>query len=100
MRYALFGGGKRLRPALVRLVCKHLGGADDVTLGAKRVFGIGDPLLLERRAAGLAEAAELPIEALDLGLFNWQRGERAHGGVGDDAPDEAVRERTAAAFGL
>jgi geranylgeranyl pyrophosphate synthase len=26
MRYALFGGGKRLRPALVRLVCGHLGG--------------------------------------------------------------------------
>lgn len=26
MRYALFGGGKRLRPALVRLVCEELGG--------------------------------------------------------------------------
>ena len=30
MRYALFGGGKRLRPALVRLVNQHLGG-DDAT---------------------------------------------------------------------
>ncbi len=29
MRYALFGGGKRLRPALVRLVCRHLGGRDE-----------------------------------------------------------------------
>ncbi|MEQ1895449.1 MAG: polyprenyl synthetase family protein, partial [Planctomycetota bacterium] len=28
MRYALLGGGKRLRPALVRLVCLELGGAE------------------------------------------------------------------------
>ncbi len=29
MRHALFGGGKRLRPALVRLVCRELGGSDN-----------------------------------------------------------------------
>ncbi len=29
MRHALFGGGKRLRPALVRLVCRHFGGRDE-----------------------------------------------------------------------
>jgi hypothetical protein len=46
--------------------------ADDATtLAAKRVFGIGDTLLLERRARELAEAAELPIEALDLALYDW-----------------------------
>jgi geranylgeranyl pyrophosphate synthase len=28
MRYAIFGGGKRLRPALVRLACAHFGGSD------------------------------------------------------------------------
>jgi geranylgeranyl pyrophosphate synthase len=28
MRYALLGGGKRMRPALVRLVCLELGGSD------------------------------------------------------------------------
>lgn len=28
MHYALFGGGKRLRPALVRMVCESFGGAD------------------------------------------------------------------------
>jgi geranylgeranyl pyrophosphate synthase len=28
MRYAVFGGGKRLRPALVRLLCAHFGGDD------------------------------------------------------------------------
>lgn len=27
MRYSLFGAGKRIRPALLRLVCEHLGGA-------------------------------------------------------------------------
>jgi len=100
VRYDFLVTAGRLGLADLRAGALHLGGADDVTLGAKRVFGIGDALLLERRAAGLAEAAELPIDALDLGLFNWQRGERAHGGVGDGALDEAVRERTAAALGL
>ena len=53
---------------------------DATTLAAKRVFGIGDTVLLERRAKALAEAVELPIEALDLALHNWGArtpGERA-----------------------
>ena len=41
------------------------------------MFGIGDPLLLERRAAALAEAIAVPIEALDLALANWHSPERA-----------------------
>ncbi len=57
------------------------GGANDITVGAKRAFGIGDPLLLERRAGDLARACGLPLDALDLGLHNWQRGERATLGV-------------------
>ncbi|MEA2183361.1 MAG: hypothetical protein QOF69_2546 [Solirubrobacteraceae bacterium] len=44
---------------------------DATTVAAKRVFGIGDKMLLERRARDLADALELPIEALDLALFNW-----------------------------
>jgi hypothetical protein len=44
---------------------------DAATTAAKRVFGIGDKLLLERRARDLADAVELPIEALDLALYNW-----------------------------
>jgi len=44
---------------------------DATTLAAKRVFGIGDKLLLERRAGDLADAAGLPIDSLDVGLFNW-----------------------------
>lgn len=47
--------------------------ADETLLAAKRIFGIGDPLLLERRASALAEALSSPIEALDLALWNWSR---------------------------
>ncbi len=49
---------------------------------AKRIFGIGDPLLLARRAADLAAAAGIPIAAFDLALQNWARGgqERLRGG--------------------
>jgi len=65
-----------------------LGGENDVTVGAKRAFGIGDPLLLERRAADLAQACSLPLEALDLGLYNWQRGERATLGLGAEPDPE------------
>ena len=50
---------------------------DPTVLAAKRGFGIGDPLLLERRAAALAEAAGVPIEALDLALANWGAPQRA-----------------------
>ncbi len=63
---------------------------DDTTTAAKRVFGIGDKILLERRARDLADAAAVPLEALDLALFNWgaRGGARAtHGStavVGDD----------------
>jgi len=65
-----------------------LGGANDVTVGAKRAFGIGDPLLLDRRASELAQACGIPLEALDLGLHNWQRGERATLGLGADSEPE------------
>jgi hypothetical protein len=77
------------------------GGEDPVVVAAKRVFGIGDPLLLERRAAELADAAEVPIEALDLALFNWgQTGERSRGGVDSGAADPESRDRAADALGV
>jgi hypothetical protein len=59
----------------------QFGGENSATVAAKRALGIGDPLLLERRAADLAAAAGVPLEALDLGLHNWERGERATMGV-------------------
>ena len=84
----------------------HLGGArglsadDPTTLAAKRVFGIGDPLLLERRATALAQDASVPIEALDLALANWQAGERATLGFPGDTQDGDSYERAGAALGL
>lgn len=59
-----------------------LGGPDEVTLAAKRALGIGDPLLLDRRAAQLAQACAVPLAALDLAFYNWERGDRATGGMG------------------
>jgi hypothetical protein len=78
-----------------------LGGSNDATVGAKRVFGIGDPLLLERRARDLAEAGGIPLEALDLALHNWQRGERATLGLATDAgAGPESRKSVYAALGL
>ena len=66
----------------------QLGGNDPVTVAAKRALGIGDPLLLDRRALALAEACQVPLAALDLGLYNWESGERATAGLGSAAaPD-------------
>ena len=79
----------------------HLGGSDPVTLAAKRILGIGDPLLLERRSAELASAFSAPLQALDLGFFNWERRERWGDGVPMDIElDETVRNAAYAALGL
>jgi Alpha-glutamyl/putrescinyl thymine pyrophosphorylase clade 3 len=84
----------------------QLGGArglsseDLTTLAAKRVFGIGDPLLLERRAAALAQAVSVPIEALDVALANWQSTQRATLGFPAELQDAAAFERAGDALGL
>jgi hypothetical protein len=113
-RLALPGFGRAARYELLVLLGRlgvfplrpwslHLGtdALDPTTVASKRVLGIGDPLLLERRAGELAGAAGVPIEALDLGLANWGRtdGERVTAGAtvpGDDARRAAV----AAALGV
>lgn len=78
-----------------------VGGTDDVTVGAKRVFGIGETLVLEGRASAFARACELPLAALDLGLYNWQRGDRAHLGLEPGAtPAAQALETTVTALGL
>ncbi len=106
-------GYAEMRPAVLQL-----GGTDETTVAAKRVFGIGDTLLLERRALDLAEAGELPLAALDLGLWNWSRPirpaqpfrpggvtrpgppPRATLGVPDGEPDADAYARVADALGL
>jgi hypothetical protein len=79
---------------------RGLAGDDPTTLAAKRVFGIGDPLLLERRAATLAQEAGLPIEALDLALANWAAPQPATLGLSREGGDAEVFERAGAALGL
>jgi hypothetical protein len=76
------------------------GGGDATVVGAKRAFGIGDPMLLERRAAGLAEAAEVPLAALDLALASWENGSRIHAGVPDSALDADAAKRARSALGV
>ncbi len=87
----------------------RLGGADETTVAAKRVFGIGDTMLLERRAADLAAAGEVPLAALDLALWNWNRparpgtGERDRASLGASAgleSDADAYARVASALGL
>ena len=73
----------------------ELGGENETTVAAKRALGIGDSLLLERRAADLAEACGIPLAALDLGFYNWSRGERATLGLPPDAePDSELLAAT------
>lgn len=76
-----------------------LGGANEVTIAAKRILGIGDPLLLERRAGELASACGVPLDALDLAFYNWSRtGERVTLGLGAGEPDSEVEQRARAAL--
>ena len=69
---------------------------DTAVLAAKRIFGIGDPLLLERRAGDLAKACNLAPAALDLALVNWSRrtddpaAQRWSGGVPAPADEELL----------
>jgi hypothetical protein len=79
---------------------RGLAAADHTTVAAKRVFGIGDELLLDRRAAALAEAAEVAVESLDLALANWGSGQRATVGVAAETQDDGAYERAGAALGL
>ena len=85
----------------LRLGAGRSGGRDELCLaGAKRVFAIGDPLLLERRAGSLAEALAVPVEALDLALANWQAEQRATLGVPEQTLDESVLERAGDVLGI
>ena len=69
------------------------GASDPTTVAAKRVFGIGDQILLDRRAAALAEAAGVAVEALDLALANWGSPQRATVGFPSDTRDDGAYER-------
>lgn len=76
-------------------------GENETTWAAKRALGIGDPLLLERRAGELAVACGVPVEALDLALHNWGSGTHVTDGLPDDSgPDEVLLAHARQALGL
>ena len=100
-RFDLLATLGRLSAYDVRAGALHFGGDNQTTVAAKRVLGIGDPLLLDRRAADLADACEIPLEALDLAFYNWEHGERATVGMGPDAePDQGALSSAMEALGL
>jgi len=99
-RYDLLLAHGRLGLAEVRASGLHFDG-DDASLAARRVFGIADRFLLERRARDLAGACEAPIEALDLALANFGRdGARITQGATGIEEDEAVRTLALDALGV
>lgn len=101
VRYELLVSLGRLGVYALTAGALQFGGANEATVAAKRALGIGDSLLLERRAAELAKACELPLEALDLGLHNWGVGRRATLGMWPDTePDPEALERARDALGL
>lgn len=96
-RFDFLATAGRLGLADVRGGALHFGD-DAATLAGKRVFGIGDPLLLARRAGDLAEETGVPLEALDLALFNWGQPSAGRVTMGAGDADEGLRRAAAAAL--
>jgi Alpha-glutamyl/putrescinyl thymine pyrophosphorylase clade 3 len=85
----------------LHLSAARAAGREDATmLAAKRLFAIGDPLLLERRARALAEAIPLPLAALELALANWQADEHASLGFPPETADDETLQVAREALGL
>ena len=79
----------------------QFGGENEVTVAAKRSLGIGDPILLERRASDLAGECAIELDVLDVALHNWGRGQRSGFGIDVDAePDPVVLDAVRDALGL
>lgn len=105
-RYELLVVLGRLGIYALRPDSLHVGGArgssadDATTLAAKRVFGIGDAMLLDRRAKALAQASSVPVESLDLALSNWAAPQRATLGFSPEVSDAATLARARQALAV
>jgi hypothetical protein len=73
---------------------------DLTTVAAKRIFGIGEPIYLERRTRALADALTLELAALDLAFANWSAPARATLGFDSGVLDVEVREHARDTLGL
>ena len=62
------------------------------TMAAKRIFGIGDPLLIGRRAGDLAAKADISLAAFDLALQNWGAPDQERVTAGSALPAEPDAE--------
>jgi hypothetical protein len=83
----------------------HLGAAsalDPVAIAAKRILGIGDPVLLQRRQHELSSGVGVPNDALDVALYNFSApSESERVTLGSRATvDPAERAAIAAALGV
>jgi hypothetical protein len=102
-RLALPGFGRTPRFEFLVMACRlaltdldpwtlHLSAApptDPVALAAKRVLGIGDLVLLQRRSRELAHGVDLPLAALDLALWNFSSPESTRAGSSAEVdPDQ------------
>jgi hypothetical protein len=113
-RLALPGFGRPNRMELLILVHRlglveldpwtlHLGAAaatDPVALAAKRILGIGDPVLLQRRQRELASETGVPVEAVDLAFYNWASPDARVTAGATVTGDDAERARIAGSLGL
>lgn len=73
------------------------------TMAAKRIFGIGDPLLLARRASEFAVETGTALSAFDFALQNWALpdGEQLAAGTSRaKVPDAELRAPIARALGV
>lgn len=71
------------------------------TMAAKRIFGIGDPILIARRAGELAGEADITLAGFDFALQNWMvpEGEQIVAGTTRAAtPDPELRAPIARAL--
>jgi hypothetical protein len=94
-------GAYELQADSLHLSTSRVGADEDATvLAAKRLFAIGDPLLLERRAGALAQALEVPIASLDLALASWGAGEHVSLGFPAETSDAPTLARARDALGL
>ncbi len=101
IRFELLVLAGRLGLYDLRAAKLQLSGENEATWAAKRALGIGDPLLLDRRAAELAAACEVELETLDVAFLNWGSGSRDGVGFAPDAEvDALVLGRARSALGL